>query len=224
MKKIPNMAALVTALVIALSLLNCSPQDGQAAADASQAATTQPELSPKKEAPPTSSGCCFTQESDYAPYIPAGDDMLTPHGKKAYASNFFCGPDEDNKRSSATATYQIDKAGTKDPMYAKYLSIQIMDYCAHPEKLKAEMERRSTNDKKFTAENPNVTVTEFQGGAAYGFRYTDTTKGNNSQNVHLWASVGDRFRIHISGIDHVRMDMVDRLYAMIPIAQLAEVR
>lgn len=71
---------------------------------------------------------------------------------------------------------------------------------------------------------PNVTFSEFKDGTDYGYRWTDASKGNNSQSLDLWVSVGDRFKIRNRGIDHVRMDMVDALYGMIPVAQLAGVR
>jgi hypothetical protein len=224
----PSATGLIFALLLTLFQACSGNTEKSTAANASDAATNdQPATDGKSSSADNTatpaSGCCFTKAEDYEPYIPKGNEQLTLHGKEAYSTNFFCGNDESNKRSSANSSYQIDKAQTKDPMQAKYLKLQIMDYCANPDNMKQDYDRRLQTAKKGAADNPNVTLAEFNQDGAYGYKWKDSSKGNNASNVDLWAIAGS-FKIHIQGIDHTRMDMVDMLWGMIPVNQLASMK
>jgi len=179
----------------------------------------------EKKSETQNGSCCFQKKSDFKPFIPAGDALLTLHGNDGFTTNFNCAPTEEQPRSSASATYEIDAEKTKDKMYAKYGKLIIRDYCAKPADLASDIKRRRDNAIKYAGENSNITVEDIKSdGIYYGFTYQDITKGNNSQNVHLRAVAGERFLVHVSGIDHVRMDAVKQLFELIPLTELAEFR
>lgn len=178
---------------------------------------------PVKEEPKPAAGgtCCFAQESDFEKFIPKGNEMIIPFGK-GFSSSFFCKADDDPKRTTANAKYQIDKMQYKDPMNYKFLSLRIEDYCANPEHLKDKQARQRKTAEDYAAKNANVKMENLKMDGVYeGYAIVDETKGNNSQNVTIYVVVDNRIRIHISGIDHTRLDMAKQLLELIPVKELA---
>ncbi|TND08086.1 MAG: hypothetical protein FD123_2640 [Bacteroidetes bacterium] len=176
----------------------------------------------EKAAKAEGKGCCFTKNEDFVPFFPGGNALLTVHGSPEVTVSIRCGADDDPKRSTGNQKYQIDKAGTSDPMKAKYISLKISDYCSDPADLASEIKRRTANAEKAAAGNAKVTFARIEKKDVYsGYTWMDASSGNNASNVELMVEVGGRFRVHIQGIDHNRMDALNQLFEMIPVDKLA---
>lgn len=161
--------------------------------------------------------CCFASESDFAPFIPNGNQLLTKPENGYFSS--LCSAEYTDRHSSYAQRYQIDAANTTDPTQAKYITLTIKDYCSNPAQLKSEIEQRKQHATDYAGTNNTVKYEEIRGDNYAGFRYSEGTPG--SQLVYLWVMVDGRFSILIEGANHLRTDARDQLFDMIPLKQLA---
>jgi hypothetical protein len=170
---------------------------------------------------PASTGCCFTQESDFAPYFPAPTSVFIAEDG-SFASSFHCGNDEDNKRSSANKAYLLDTTVFSDPRNYKSINLDIEDWCSKPDELKAKHDRMKQTSLDYAKTNTNVTVTDMKkDGVYYGYSVVDKTKGNNASSVVIFVVVGDRFKVYIQGIDHTSIEHATQLLDLVPTDKLA---
>lgn len=201
---------------LSLSLVSCSGDKSDNHNDSVANTVTEQET-----VAPGGGGCCFIQESDFAPYIPAPtSEFIAKDG--SFASSFYCGNDEDNKRSSANKSYQMDTTVYSDPLNYKYLKLEIEDWCSKPDELKAKQERMKQGSLDYAKSSTNVTVADMNKAGVYtGYSVVDKTKGNNASSVIIYIVVDNRFRVSITGIDHTDLVMATKLLDLIPTDKLA---
>ncbi len=201
---------------LSLALFSCS--GGDSANNSDSTASTAPE---QETVATGGGGCCFTQESDFAPFIPAPNSEFIAKDA-SFASSFYCGSDEDNKRSSANMSYQMDTLVYSDPLNYKYLKLKIEDWCSKPDELKAKQERQKQGSLDYAKSSTNVTVADVNKAGIYsGYSVVDKTKGNNASSVIINVVVDNRFLVNITGIDHTDLAMATKLLDLIPTDKLA---
>jgi hypothetical protein len=208
-----------------IAIQSCSSgKPGESTGESSTSSAAPAEGATKSEpAKKTAAGgCCFTRTEDFTPFFPTGNKLLTIHGAEELSANFYCGADDDPRKSQASRKYQIEKEGTTDKMISKFITLKIHDYCSRQDELAAEIERRTTNSERDATGNGKVRFERIEKAGLYkGYTWVDSSPGNNASNVLLYVAVDGRFMIQIQGIDHSRIDAMNQLFEMIPLEKLA---
>lgn len=206
-----------TAIIIVAGLLltSCSG-DSSTPANANESVTDDASTSSSTSA----TGCCFTQDADFDPFFPAGNDMIIPASDKL-ASHFFCGATDDPMKSNALKNYWIDTLQYTKKTGAKDVSLRIEDHSADPSEIVAKIERKKNTALESAKTNTNVTVKELKTDSYAGYSWVDASKGNNASNILIEVVVDGRFYVQIMGVDHTRIELGMQLLEMIPMKDLA---
>jgi hypothetical protein len=159
-------------------------------------------------APTTSPGgsCCFQTEEQFKQFLPAACGDVKEADDK-YAASLLCLQDP-NDLSSVTKSY-VGADG-------KRLSLQIRDYCAKPDALKEDYERRSNSSKNDPVEHEYSEIKV--NGVFNGYSHYSP----KNKTVYVLAVVDDRFRVQITGQEASSTKDAFTLLNKLPLAELAK--